>query len=76
MFSGAETGDVNLDGTVDIRDVTMIKRNLAEFEQLTGEQLRLADVDGDGEVTVADATLLQMFLAEFDMTPVGAFGAY
>ena len=60
-------GDANLDGVVDVRDVTVIQRHIAEYELLTGEKLECADVDGDGEVTVADATLLQMYLAEFDV---------
>ena len=60
-------GDVNLDGSVDIKDVTEIQSALAEFKTLTDEQRTAADVDGNGDVTVADATRLQMYLAEFDV---------
>ncbi len=63
-----EIGDTNLDGNIDVRDVTAIQRQLAETEMLNGDQLLTADVDGDGVVTVADATLLQMYLAEFDVS--------
>ena len=62
-------GDVNLDGRVDIRDVTAIQRHIAEIEPLSGQALALADVNGDGEVDIDDATHLLMYLAEFDVVP-------
>ena len=62
-------GDVNLDGRVDIRDVTAIQRHLAEIELLSGQTLALADTNGDGEIDISDATHLQMYLAEFDVVP-------
>lgn len=61
------TGDVDGNGIIDVRDVTMIQRHASEYELLTDEQLVRADVDGNGNVTIADATLLQMYLAEYDV---------
>ena len=58
-------GDANLDGEVDIRDVTAIQRHLAGFKTLTGEALANADTNGDGVVTIEDATHLQMYFAEY-----------
>lgn len=63
----AAHGDADLNGIIDIRDVTVILRTAAEFEPLTEAQLKVADVDGDGAVTVSDATLLQMYLADYDV---------
>ena len=60
-------GDVNLDGAVNIRDVTAIQRYTAEFRTLNNRQLAAADTDNDGGVTIADATLMQMYFAEFDV---------
>ncbi|MBQ1474064.1 MAG: S8 family serine peptidase [Ruminococcus sp.] len=60
-------GDANLDGRVDIRDVTAIQRHIANFDILSGKALLAADANGDGKVTIEDATLLQMFFAEFDV---------
>ena len=60
---------MNLDGRVDIRDVTAIQRHLAEIELLSGQTLALADTNGDGEIDISDATHLQMYLAEFDVVP-------
>ncbi len=60
-------GDVNLDGRVDVRDVTAIQRHLAEQEPLSEQALALADTNGDGAVTIDDATHLQRYLAEYDV---------
>lgn len=59
-------GDANMDGKVDVRDVTAIQRHIAEYELLTGDGLTAADVNADGAVTIEDATELQEFLAEFE----------
>ena len=59
-----ETGDVNLDGEVNVLDATLIQRYLAELDALNDRQLSLADVSGDNNVNIADATLIQMNIAE------------
>lgn len=58
-------GDANLDGRVDIRDVTALQRHLSELEPLSEQALALADTNGDGKINIDDATLIQMYLAEF-----------
>ena len=58
-------GDANLDGKVDIRDVTAIQRHLSELAPLSPQALALADTNGDGAVNIDDATLIQRYLAEF-----------
>ena len=60
-------GDVNLDGRVDISDVTAMQRHFAEIELLDDQALSVADVNGDGAFTIDDATHLQRFLAEYDV---------
>ena len=62
-----KTGDVNLDGSVDIKDVTVIQSALADFTSLTDEQRAAADINGSGDVSITDATRLQMYLAEFEV---------
>ena len=59
-------GDVDLDGDVDINDVTLLQRYIAEFEDadLSDEALANADVNGDGKVNVKDVTEIQRFIAE------------
>lgn len=56
-------GDVNLDGTVSISDVTEIQKSLAGSVTLSDLQTALADVNGDGNVTVSDATTIQKYIA-------------
>ena len=67
LLDGAKLGDANGDGSVNINDVTMIQRHLAELETLEGIYLHAADANQDGTVDIADATTLQMYLAEYDI---------
>ena len=60
-------GDVNLDGNININDVTAIQLHAAEIDYLSEQQLSVADLNNDGAVTIEDATLLQMYLAEYDV---------
>lgn len=58
------SGDVNLDGRVDISDVTLIQKyevGLKPLPLYRGESY--ANVNGDEDVTIRDATLIQMYLA-------------
>lgn len=65
-------GDSNLDGTVNINDVTAIQRHIAAIEALSQTQLLAADVNSDGHVNISDATELQMFLANYNIPyPIG-----
>ena len=57
-------GDVDLDGKVNINDVTELQRHLAEYLTLTKTALANADFNRDGKVTIDDATSLQRMLAE------------
>ena len=64
-------GDANLDGRVDIRDVTAIQRHLAQLEPFSEEQHLPADTNGDGEINIVDATHLQKYLAELEGVVLG-----
>ena len=64
---GAKLGDTNLDGKINVRDVTAIQRHLADLETFTEEQLAVADTNGDGIVNIDDATYLQTYLAEYNV---------
>ena len=58
-------GDANLDGYVNINDVTEIQRHLAELIVLSDAAALNADYNQDGVITIDDATQIQKFLAEF-----------
>ena len=64
-------GDANLDGRIDIRDVTAIQRHVSELETLSDAELAAADTNGDKTVNINDATHLQMYLAEYDNVVLG-----
>lgn len=55
--------DVNLDGKVDINDVTFIQNMLSINMVITAEQLRIADINRDTKVDVNDVTALQTILS-------------
>ena len=60
-------GDVNLDCKIDIIDVTLIQKHIAELVALEGKALTAADTNGDSVVNIDDATLLQKYIAEYDV---------
>lgn len=55
-------GDVDLDGTLDINDVTLIQKYVANMVTFTDAQKLVADVNGDGRISIEDATALQYLL--------------
>ncbi len=61
------SGDVDLNGNVEIRDVTRLRQYLAKIVTLTDYQLRMADAYYDENVNVRDAVYIQQKLAEFDV---------
>ncbi len=65
-------GDVNGDGTADVRDVTAMQRCLADAQELSFLQKLAADTNQDGTFDINDATCLQSVLAEYVTdSPVG-----
>ena len=60
-------GDLNRNGRLDIIDVTIFQRHLAEFELLDSDALSIADVNGDNSIDVLDVTCIQKILAEYDI---------
>ncbi len=57
-------GDANLDGEINLVDVTSIQRHLAELTLLKNETaMYLADVDRDNNISLVDVTYIQRFLA-------------
>ncbi|MCP4661863.1 MAG: hypothetical protein GY856_41195 [bacterium] len=66
-----ETGDVNLNGSITISDISVLVDFLLDCEpELTPEQLIQSDVNGDCEVNLDDAVYLQAYLFEDGPAPV------
>lgn len=57
-------GDVDMNGKIDVNDVTIIMAYNVELMNLSSEQLKFADVNEDGYVDVSDATLIQQYIAD------------
>ncbi|MGN0661413.1 MAG: GDSL-type esterase/lipase family protein [Oscillospiraceae bacterium] len=54
-----EKGDANMDGTVDVLDLVMIRAHIVGNEALSGEAAELADLDGNGEISILDVVMLR-----------------
>ncbi len=57
------TGDVNLDGKLNIKDATLLQKHLAKIASLGTTALRLADFDQNSKVNIRDATAIQKKIA-------------
>ena len=67
-------GDIDRNGEIEIQDVTILQRHLAEYlnsdgspiiDETNEEMLRIADINRDGILSVSDVTMIQRYLAEF-----------
>ncbi len=58
-----EVGDVDRNGTVNIKDATVIQKALVDIIVLDDEQQKLADFDGNGRVSIQDCTAIQKKIA-------------
>jgi beta-N-acetylglucosaminidase len=59
-------GDVNDDKLVDILDLVILSRHLAELQTLSGKNLLAADVNSDGFVDILDLVKISRILAELE----------
>ncbi|MBQ0097781.1 MAG: dockerin type I repeat-containing protein [Oscillospiraceae bacterium] len=57
-------GDANLNSELDITDVTLIQRDLANLTPLSVQQIYAADANDDGYLAITDATIIQKCLAK------------
>ena len=56
-------GDVNLEGKIDINDVTLLQRYIAGESVLTDDAVKVADFNKDRIIDVIDVTAIQTFIA-------------
>ena len=57
------SADVNDDGELNIKDVTLLKQHLAKWNVTINA--KNADVDGDSQITIKDLTLIKQALAKW-----------
>lgn len=58
-----QLGDINLDGTLNVLDITALQMYVSKNGDLTEDQLKIADIDGDGKIDVGDVTALQRLVS-------------
>lgn len=58
-----KSGDLDLDGSITIKDATLLQKHLANLITLNSEQLALADANKDSNINISDCTQIQKFLA-------------
>ncbi len=56
-------GDTSHNGTIGIKDATLIRKHLARIIEFDKVTLTIADVDGSERCTIKDATLIQKYIA-------------
>ena len=56
-------GDVDFNGTVNIDDVTLTQKYIANMYDFDSEQLKATDVTGDGNINIDDVTKIQKYIA-------------
>lgn len=56
-------GDADLNGSVNVKDATLVQKHAADIVTITGKAFIQANVNGDTAVNVRDATYIQKFVA-------------
>ena len=64
---GILLGDSDLDGTVNIRDASLIQKATAFLATLSEDAELASDVDDSGNVNIKDATIIQKYTAAIDV---------
>lgn len=62
FVEGYQLGDVDMNGSINLLDVTLTLQKYNEVRELTDEQKELADVNRDGAVTLVDALLILKYV--------------
>lgn len=59
-----ELGDVNMDGEINVLDVTALQLYISGCSTFNAEQKKLVDINTDGKTDVVDVTMLQTIISE------------
>ncbi len=57
-------GDVNLDGKIDVTDLSVLALSLVENKPLTGQSAKNADVVADDDVNLSDLATIRQFISK------------
>ncbi len=67
VYKNIILGDANLDGSVNVKDATLIQKAVAKLNTLEGDSFTAADVNADQKLSVQDATNIQKFAANYEV---------
>lgn len=59
-----ELGDIDLNGMINVLDITQLQLYVSRNGNLSDKQLSLSDIDGDGKIDVGDVTALQRIVSQ------------
>ena len=63
-------GDTNGDGSIDMKDVVLLRKYMANYDYDTESSSEVvepgADANGDGSIDMKDVVLLRKYLANYD----------
>lgn len=62
--TSVQTGDVNMDGVVDVTDDITLARFIADWEGITVDPIT-ADINKDGKISMIDSVILSRYLADW-----------
>lgn len=63
MLPKYKNGDVNLDGTISVDDVTFLQMHIARYNNfVSDDSYKVADFDGNGMIDINDVTMIQLYL--------------
>ncbi|MFR9184227.1 MAG: dockerin type I repeat-containing protein [Christensenellales bacterium] len=57
-------GDVDGNGLIEVKDITLLQNYMAGAAELTQKQMKAADVNSNGSVTLQDVLMIQQYVAK------------
>ena len=58
IYAAVSKGELNDDGTIDYKDVTLLEQHLIHLKELDEDKKDVTDMNNDGKLTVTDLSLL------------------
>ena len=57
-------GDVDGNGSIEVKDITLLQNYMAGAAELTQKQMKAADVNSNGSITLQDVLMIQQYVAK------------
>ncbi|MBR3971344.1 MAG: starch-binding protein [Ruminococcus sp.] len=60
-------GDADMNGTINVKDATLVQKQVASMVEFDASQTACADSDENGTINVKDATMIQKYVADIEI---------